>query len=227
MRILVIEDDPHTLEFIRSELAAGGDEVTTAPDGRAGLLMAATTDFDAMVVDRMLPQLDGLGVVTALRSMAIATPVIFLTALGRVDERVEGLRAGADDYLVKPFAIEELVARIGAIARRHAYKRPATTLAVHDLTLDRLSQVATRAGQRIELKPREFRLLEFLMLNAGRVVTRTMLLEAVWDFHFDPQTSLVESHVSRIRAKVDRGFDCELIHTVWGVGYRVAHESPG
>ncbi|MHB1302761.1 MAG: response regulator transcription factor [Acidiphilium sp.] len=222
MKILVVEDDPHTREFVQGELAAAGHEVATAEDGRAGLLLAATADFDVMVVDRMLPQLDGLGMVTALRSMAIATPVIFLTALGRVDERVQGLRAGGDDYLVKPFAIEELSARIDAIARRNAYKRPTTTLRVHDLVLDRLTQTASRAGTRIPLKPREFRLLEFLMLNAGKVVTRTMLLEAVWDFHFDPQTTLVESHISRIRAKVDRGYDRELIETVWGTGYRIA-----
>lgn len=221
MRVLVIEDDAHTRDFIRDELVGGGHEVVTAEDGRTGLLAAATADYDVLVVDRMMPQLDGLGMVTVLRSMAIETPIIFLTALGRVDERVRGLQAGGDDYLIKPFAIEELSARIAAIARRNARMRPVTTLRIYDLSLNRLTQTANRAGKHITLKPREFRLLEFLMLNAGKVVTRTMLLEAVWDFHFDPQTTLVESHISRIRAKIDRGFDRELIETVWNAGYRM------
>jgi two-component system OmpR family response regulator len=222
MHILLIEDDAATRTFIETELASLGHRVSVAADGRAGLLLVATDDFDVLVIDRMLPKLDGLGVITAARSMGIETPAIFLTALDRVDQRVEGLRAGGDDYLVKPFAVAELAARIEALARRAAFKPAAATLQVADLVLNRLNHTATRAARRIDLKPREFRLLEYLMLNAGKVVTRTMLLEAVWDFHFNPQTTLVESHISRIRAKVDRGFDCELIETVWGTGYRMA-----
>jgi two-component system OmpR family response regulator len=221
MQVLLIEDDPLTVEFLRNGLTAEGYQVRTAADGRQGLLDAAANNFDLLIVDRMLPALDGLSLVTGLRAMQVHTPVIFLTARGRIDDRVEGLRAGGDDYLVKPFALAELLARAGALARRRATPKPATTLQVADLELDRLTQTASRAGRRIALKPREFRLLEYLMLHAGQAVTRTMLLEAVWDFHFDPQTSLVESHISRLRAKIDKGFAHELIHTVRTSGYRL------
>jgi two-component system OmpR family response regulator len=216
MQVLVIEDDPLTVDFLCGGLTAEGYQVSFAPDGRQGLLQAASSAFDLLIVDRMLPALDGLSVVTALRAMRVHTPVIFLTARGRIDDRVEGLRAGGDDYLVKPFALAELIARAGALARRRATPKLATTLQVADLELNRLTQTASRAQRPIALKPREFRLLEYLMLHAGQVVTRTMLLEAVWDFHFDPQTSLVESHISRLRTKIDRGFAHDLIHTISG-----------
>jgi two-component system OmpR family response regulator len=212
------------VSYLRAELSAAQYHLAVATDGRAGLMLAGTEDFDVLVIDRMLPKLDGLGVVTALRTMGVQTPVLFLTALGRVDERVAGLRAGADDYLVKPFALVELTARLGALVRRRAIKPPDSMLRVADLELNRLNQTATRGQKKISLKPREFRLLEYLMLNSGRVVTRTMMLEAVWDFHFDPQTTLVESHISRIRTKIDHGFGRELIQTVRGAGYRMADE---
>jgi two-component system OmpR family response regulator len=226
MRVLIVEDDPAMRDFLAGELRGCGYEVTEAQDGRAGLMAAATDDFAVLVIDRMLPKLDGLGMVTALRSMGVQTPAIFLTALGRVDERVAGLRAGGDDYLVKPFALPELCARIEGVARRGAWKPPGATLRLADLELDLLTQSARRGAAKIALKPREFRLLEHLLRHAGQVVTRTMLLEAVWDFHFDPQTSLVESHISRLRAKIDSGFPRPLIHTVRGAGYMAADEPP-
>ena len=225
MRILVVEDDAEMRSFLCKELFASGYEIMEAEDGRQGLMLTATNDFSVLIVDRMLPKLDGVGMVTALRSMDIQTPVIFLTALGRVDERVQGLRSGADDYVVKPFATVELTARIEALARRTRLKPAKHLLRVRDLELNLLDHTATRGDRKIQLKPREFRLLEYLMKNSGKVVTRTMLLESVWDFHFDPQTTLVESHISRIRAKVDNGFACALIQTVCGAGYRMADES--
>jgi len=212
-------------DFVTTELKEAGHDVTGSADGRDGLMLAATTDFDVLVIDRILPQLDGVGVVRGLRSMAIATPIILLTALGRVDERVQGLRAGADDYLVKPFAMMELMARIDAIKRRNVFRNDQNILQVGELSLNRLTQVANRAGHKIILKPREFRLLEQLMLNAGSVLTRTMLLESVWDYHFDPQTTLVESHICRIRAKIDRGYVNGMIQTVRGAGYRISADS--
>lgn len=221
MRILIVEDDPEMRGYLSAELRGEGHDVTSADDGRAGFIAAMSDEFALLIVDRMLPKLDGLGLVTALRSAGLHTPVIFLTALGRVDERVDGLRAGADDYLVKPFAPAELFARIENISRRNARTPASPMLRVGDLELNRLSQSVTRAGKSIALKNREFRLLEYLMQNAGKVVTRTMMLEAVWDFHFDPQTSLVESHISRIRTKMDTGFSRELIQTVRGAGYRI------
>ncbi|OYV35777.1 MAG: DNA-binding response regulator [Acidocella sp. 20-61-6] len=224
-RVLVIEDDEMVRNFLQNELQAVNFSVTACADGRSGIMLATDQEFDVMVIDRMLPNIDGLGLLSALRAMGIATPVILLTALSKVSQRVEGLRAGADDYLVKPFAIEELVARIHAVIRRNDMPANTTVLRVGPLELDRLSHSATREGVKIHLNAREYRLLEYLMLNAGKVVTRTMLLEAVWDFHFDPQTTLVESHISRIRAKVDRGFGMELIKTVWGAGYRISHEA--
>lgn len=222
MRILVIEDDLDMSRFLNEELVAEGHDVSILEDGRKGLMRAVTNDFDVLIIDRMLPHLDGLGVVRALRSMQIETPVIMLTALSRVDERVRGLRAGADDYVIKPFSMVELRARIDAVKRRRKQPVNYSQLRVGDLTLDRLTHEAKRGDRKISLKPREFRLLEYLMLHAGQVVTRTMLLESVWDYHFAPQTSLVESHICRIRLKVDRGFTTELIQTVRGAGYRIS-----
>jgi len=224
MRVLIVEDDPEMRGFLGDELRREGYDITAAEDGRTGLMAAATDDFSILILDRMLPKLDGLGVVIALRSMGIETPVILLTALGRVDERVDGLRAGADDYMVKPFALSELVARIEGVARRNSWKPECGRLRVADLELNRLTRAVARGGRPIALKAREFRLLEYLMLNAGKLLTRTMLLEAVWDFHFDPQTSLVDSHISRLRAKIDTGAERGLIQTVRGAGYLIADE---
>ena len=223
MRILLIEDDPETSRFIRKGLEEAGHVVDHAGDGKQGLLLALDAEHDAVVVDRMLPGLDGLSIVRSLRAAGRATPVLVLSALGEVDDRVEGLRAGGDDYLVKPFALEELSARLEALLRRTTGSvggaGPATRLAVADLEMDLLARTVTRAGRDIELKPREFRLLEHLMRHAGQVVTRTMLLEAVWDYHFDPQTNVIDVHVSRLRRKIDRDLGPPLIHTVRGAGY--------
>ena len=224
MRILLIEDDPETSRFVRKGLEESGHVLDHAGDGKQGLLLALDADHDALVVDRMLPGLDGLSIVRSLRAAGRDTPVLVLSALGEVDDRVEGLRAGGDDYLVKPFALAELSARLEALARRRsgtadAGAAPVTRLIVADLEMDLLARSVKRAGCAIELKPREFRLLEHLMRHAGQVVTRTMLLEAVWDYHFDPQTNVIDVHVSRLRRKVDRGFDPPLIHTVRGAGY--------
>lgn len=221
MNILLIEDDSKTVEFLRAGLEPEGHAVTMAEDGRAGLMAAAGGGFDLLIVDRLLPVVDGVALVRTLRGAGISTPVLFLTALGGIDDRVEGLRAGGDDYLVKPFALAELSARVAALTRRNPVVPKATVLRIADLELDRLTQRVRRAGRRIELKPREFQLLEYLMLHSDQVVTRTMLLEAVWDFHFDPKTSVVESHISRLRAKLDRGFSQELIQTYRGSGYRI------
>ena len=223
MRILLIEDDPETSRFVRKGLEESGHVVDHAGDGKLGLLLALDADHEAVVVDRMLPGLDGLSIVRSLRAAGRDTPVLVLSALGEVDDRVEGLRAGGDDYLVKPFALAELTARLEALARRRdagaGAAAPATRLAVADLEVDLLARTVKRAGRGIELKPREFRLLEHLMRHAGQVVTRTMLLEAVWGYHFDPQTNVIDVHVSRLRRKVDRDFDPPLIHTVRGAGY--------
>ena len=224
MRILLIEDDPETSRFIRRGLEEAGHVLDHAGDGKQGLLLALDADHDALVVDRMLPGLDGLSIVRSLRAAGRDTPVLVLSALGEVDDRVEGLRAGGDDYLVKPFALAELSARLEALARRRSATAggdaaPVTRLAVADLEMDLLARTVKRAGQAIDLKPREFRLLEHLLRHAGQVVTRTMLLEAVWDYHFDPQTNVIDVHVSRLRRKVDRGFGPPLIHTVRGAGY--------
>ena len=224
MRILLIEDDPETSRFIRRGLEEAGHVLDHAGDGKRGLLLALDADHDALVVDRMLPGLDGLSIVRSLRAAGRDTPVLVLSALGEVDDRVEGLRAGGDDYLVKPFALAELSARLEALARRRSVTAggdaaPVTRLAVADLEMDLLARTVKRAGQAVELKPREFRLLEHLLRHAGQVVTRTMLLEAVWDYHFDPQTNVIDVHVSRLRRKIDRGFGPPLIHTVRGAGY--------
>jgi two-component system OmpR family response regulator len=219
MKILLIEDDRETAEFVINGLREHGHVVDHAPNGRDGLFLAAGEAYDVMIVDRMLPGLDGLGIVKTIRGAAVKTPVLFLTAMSGIDERVAGLEAGADDYLVKPFAFSELLARLGALARRPTMTAVETVLTVGDLELDLLKRSVTRAGQRIDLQPQEFKLLEYLMRHAGRVVTRTMLLEHVWGFHFDPQTTVVETHISRLRSKIDRGFDVELLHTVRKSGY--------
>jgi two-component system, OmpR family, response regulator len=219
VRILVIEDDAETAAYLRGGLEEEGHVVTVAGEGRGGLLLAATGDFEVLVVDRMLPGLDGLGIVQMLRASAVQTPVLFLTTMSGIDDRVTGLNAGADDYLVKPFAFSELAARVKALGRRPRTTAAPTVLKVADLELDLIRRTVRRGGQAIALQPREFRLLEYLMRHAGQVVTRTMLLENVWDFHFDPRTNIVESHLSRLRTKVEKGFAPELIHTVRGAGY--------
>lgn len=219
MKLLVVEDDKEAGAYLKRALKQAGHTVDHVADGREGLLLAAAESYDVIVLDRMLPKMDGLAIVRTIRASGVKTPVLLLTALGGIDDRVEGLEAGGDDYLVKPFAIAELMARVNALARRPPTQDAPTTLQVADLKLDRLARSVTRAGARIELQPREFQLLEYLMRHAGRVVTRTMLLESVWDYHFDPKTNIVETHMSRLRAKVDRGRAQELIHTVRGAGY--------
>ncbi len=219
MRVLVVEDDGEAAEYMRRGLTEGGWTVDLSADGGDGYAMAAAGSHDVLVVDRMLPRLDGLGLVERLRAEGIRTPVLFLSALGDVDERVRGLQAGGDDYLVKPFAFAELLARLDALVRRYAPGHVTTKLSVADLEMDLLARQVVRAGRRIALQPREFRLLECLMRNAGRVVTRTMLLENVWEYHFDPQTNVIDVHISRLRAKIDRGFAQPLLHTVRGAGY--------
>ena len=219
MKVLVIEDDGETAAYLVNGLREEGHVVDQAANGRDGLFLAINGGYDVMIVDRMLPGLDGLGLVKAVRAANISTPALFLSTLGGIDDRVTGLNAGGDDYLVKPFAFAELLARVNALGRRPSLSAQATMLQVGDLQMDLLKRRVVRSGRQIELQQREFRLLEYLMQNAGRVVTRTMLLEAVWDFHFDPQTTVVETHISRLRAKVDRGFDQELIRTVRGAGY--------
>jgi len=219
VKVLVIEDDPHVAGFLVKALRETGASVDHAADGKDGLFLASAASYDAMVVDRMLPGLDGLAIIRALRAAGDGTPVLVLSALGEVDHRVEGLRAGGDDYLVKPFAFSELHARIEALLRRSRTEAPSTRLQVADLELDLLARTVTRAGRPIDLQPREFRLLEYLMRHAGQVVTRTMLLEHVWDYHFDPQTNVIDVHVSRLRRKIDRDFETPLLHTVRGAGY--------
>lgn len=219
MKILVIEDDGETAAYLVNGMREEGHVVDQAANGRDGLFLAINGGYDVMIVDRMLPGLDGLGIVKAVRAANVNTPALFLSTLGGIDDRVIGLNAGGDDYLVKPFSFAELLARVNALGRRPALNAQATLLQVGDLQMDLLKRRVVRQGKQIDLQQREFRLLEYLMQNAGRVVTRTMLLEAVWDFHFDPQTTVVETHISRLRAKVDRGFDQELIRTVRGAGY--------
>ena len=221
MRILIIEDDDNTASYMAAGLDQSGHVVDRCADGRDGLFMASSGDYDVMVVDRMLPSLDGLSLVQALRAAKVTTPVLFLSALGQVDDRVKGLRAGGDDYLTKPFAFSELLARLEALSRRTAAPAVQTRLDVGDLHLDLLTRQVTRAGQTIELQPREYRLLEYLMRHAGQVVTRTMLLEGVWDYHFDPQTNVIDVHISRLRQKIDKGFERPLLHTIRGAGYAI------
>jgi two-component system OmpR family response regulator len=221
MNILIIEDDADTAAYMRKGLSEAGYTVDHAGNGRDGLFHATSGSFDAIIMDRMLPGLDGLSVLQALRAANISTPVLILSALGQVDDRVKGLKAGGDDYLSKPFAFSELLARIEALLRRRDAQSVETKLAVGDLELDLLTRQVRRAGKPIELQPRELRLLEYLMRHAGQVVTRTMLLEGVWDYHFDPQTNVIDVHISRLRQKLDKGFDRPLLHTMRGAGYSI------
>jgi two-component system, OmpR family, response regulator len=223
MKVLVIEDDPETAAFICRALGEAGHVCDHAPDGISGAALAQAGEFDVLVVDRMLPGRDGLTLVAQVREAGLRTPVLFLSALGDVEHRVEGLRAGGDDYLAKPYAASELIARVEALGRRGeaAGAAPQTVLKVGALEMDLLKRVVTREGKKIDLQPREFRLLEFLMRNAGQVVTRTMLLEKVWDYHFDPGTNVIDVHVSRLRSKLDRDFSSAMIQTVRGAGYRL------
>ena len=221
MRVLVIEDDRETAQFLQRSLRESGHAADIAGDGESGLGMAREGRYDVLIVDRMLPRRDGLSVVQALRAEGARTPVLILSALGEVDDRVKGLRAGGDDYLTKPYAYTELLARIEALARRPVPEEQTTRYTVGDLSLDRLSHKVARAGESILLQPREFRLLEYLMKHAGQVVTRTMLLENVWDYHFDPQTNVIDVHISRLRSKIDKGFSKPLLHTVRGAGYMI------
>jgi two-component system OmpR family response regulator len=220
MRILLIEDDSEAAAYMAKGLREAGHTVDTAGDGGDGLHLALTERYDVMVVDRMLPGLDGLSIIQAIRAAGNSTPVLILSALGKVDDRVRGLKAGGDDYLVKPYAFAELLARIEALERRaNPAAAPETRLRVETLEMDLLARTVSRSGREIDLQPREFRLLEYLMRHAGQVVTRTMLLENVWEYHFDPQTNLIDVHISRLRQKVDKDFDQPLIHTVRGAGY--------
>jgi len=219
MKILVIEDDQQAASYLAKGLKEAGNVVDVANDGKEGLYLAGAEHYDVMVVDRMLPGRDGLSLVQVLRAAGNDTPVLFLSALGSVDDRVKGLKAGGDDYLTKPFAFSELLARIEVLVRRRGAAQPQTRLAVADLELDLLSRSVKRAGKAIELLPREFALLEYMMRNAGSVVTRTMMLENVWDYHFDPQTNVIDVHIARLRQKIDKDFPTPLIHTVRGAGY--------
>jgi two-component system OmpR family response regulator len=219
MKILVMEDDRQTADYLQQGLRQEGHVVEVARDGRDGLFLATSERFDVLIIDRMLPGMDGLAIVKALRATGVKIPILFLTTLGGIDDRVDGLEAGGDDYLVKPFAFAELVARIGALSRRVPMAEPETVLAVADLEMDLLKRRVMRGGKEIDLTPVEFKLLETLMRNLDRVVTRTMLLEEVWGFHFDPRTNVVETHISRLRSKIDKGYDTELIHTARGSGY--------
>jgi two-component system OmpR family response regulator len=225
MRALLIEDDDQLAGYLQKALVEVGMVVDRAADGRDGLFMAAGEPYDVLIVDRMLPHLDGLSILRTLRASGNQVPVLVLSALGEVDDRVQGLRAGGDDYLVKPFAFSELHARLEALLRRGSAEAPQTRLNVCDLEMDLLSRHVSRAGKAIELQPREFRLLEYLMRHSGQVVTRTMLLENVWDYHFDPQTNVIDVHISRLRAKIDREFDPPLLNTVRGAGYMLRDTS--
>ena len=219
MHILLIEDDLEAAGFVQKGLRESGHIVDHAVNGEQGLEMALAGQFDVMVVDRMLPQRDGLSIVSHLRQAGIHTPVLFLSALGEVEDRVDGLNAGGDDYLTKPFAFAELLARIEALTRRGTNENISTVLELADLEVDLLSRRVTRQGQLIELQPREFKLLEYMLRHAGQVVTRTMLLENVWEYHFDPQTNVIDVHISRLRAKLDKDFSPPLLQTVRGAGY--------
>jgi two-component system OmpR family response regulator len=222
MKVLLVEDDAETHAYVKRGLEQHGHGVDAATSGRDGLFLALGSAYDVMILDRMLPGLDGLAMVKTLRSAGNLTPVLFLTAVSAVGDRVEGLEAGADDYLIKPFSFAELLARMNALGRRPPLAAPVeTVLRTADLEMDLITRTVRRAGREIELQPREFRLLEYLLRNAGRVLTRTMLLEHVWEFHFDPKTNIVETHMSRLRAKIDKGFDSELLETVRGSGYRL------
>jgi len=226
MRILIIEDDETAASYLIRALKEAGHLCDLYGDGDAGLDAALAGEHEVMIIDRMLPGRDGISIIETLRREGIKTPVLVLSALGGVDDRVTGLRAGGDDYLTKPYAMSELLARVEALARRPAPEEAETRYAVGDLVLDRLGHKVTRAGTPVPLQPREYRLLEYLMKHAGQVVTRTMLLENVWDYHFDPQTNVIDVHISRLRAKIDKGQDRPLLHTVRGAGYMVSETGP-
>jgi two-component system OmpR family response regulator len=221
MRILIVEDDTEAANYLAKALREAGHVIDHAADGETGYELASSAPYDVLVVDRMLPRRDGLSMISGLRADGNHTPVLVLSALGQVDDRVTGLRAGGDDYLPKPYAFSELLARVEALGRRPRQQDVDTSYTVGDLTLDRLTHTVTRSGRDIPLQPREFKLLEYLMQNAGQVVTRTMLLEHVWEYHFDPQTNVIDVHVSRLRAKIDKDFDRPLLHTVRGAGYTI------
>ncbi len=221
MRLLIIEDDADAADYLVKAFREVGHIADHAADGDEGLALALEGGYDVLIVDRMLPKRDGLSVIGALRAKQIETPVLILSALGQVDDRVKGLRAGGDDYLPKPYSFSELLARIEVLARRRGGRNEDTVYRVGDLELDRLSHRVSRGETEIVLQPREFRLLEYLMRHAGQVVTRTMLLENVWDYHFDPQTNVIDVHISRLRSKIDKGFTQPLLHTVRGAGYMI------
>ena len=221
MKILIVEDDQPAAEVMARGLLDAGHTSTLCPDGLAGLEAARKGSFDVMIVDRMMPCLDGVGLVETLRRDGDETPVLFLSALGEIDDRVAGLRAGADDYLVKPYAFAELIARVEALSRRRETGSVLTYLTVGDLEMDLIGRKVQRAGREIDLQPREFQLLEFLMRHAGQAVTRTMLLEKVWEYHFDPQTNVIDVHISRLRSKIDKGFEHPMLETIRGAGYRL------
>ena len=221
MRILIIEDDLDAADAMSRGLIEAGFETEQAGDGEAGLKAAQKGGFDVLVVDRMMPKMDGVAVVETLRREGDQTPVLFLSALGEVGDRVDGLKAGGDDYLVKPYAFPELIARVEALSRRRETGSVSTCIKVGDLEMDLLGRTVHRAGQEIDLQPREFQLLEYLMRHAGQSVTRTMLLEKVWDYHFDPQTNVIDVHISRLRSKIDKGFQRQMLQTVRGAGYRL------
>lgn len=225
-KVLVIEDDERLADYVGSGLSELGYTVDRADNGRDGLFLATDSQFDAIILDRMLPGMDGLSVLKAMRAGGVETPVIVLSALGSTDDRVAGLTAGADDYLGKPFSFAELLARVQAVQRRFSggQQAPQTVLRCGDLELDRMTRQVRRGERKIPLQPREFRLIEYLLLHSGELVTRTMLLEAVWDYHFDPGTNVIDVHISRLRRKIDDGEARPLLHTVRGAGYRLAAE---
>ena len=221
MRLLIIEDDRDAADYLVKAFREVGHVADHAADGDDGLAMALDEQYDVLIIDRMLPKRDGLSVIGTLRNKGVETPALILSALGQVDDRVRGLRAGGDDYLPKPYSFSELLARVEVLARRRSGRSEETVYRVADLELDRLSHRVTRGESEIVLQPREFRLLEYLMKHAGQVVTRTMLLENVWDYHFDPQTNIIDVHISRLRSKIDKGFAQPLLHTVRGAGYMI------
>jgi two-component system OmpR family response regulator len=221
MRLLIVEDDRDAADYIGRAFREVGHVADQAPDGEEGLALASDRQYDVLIIDRMLPKRDGLSLIGELRAKGVETPVLILSALGQVDDRVKGLRAGGDDYLPKPYSFSELLARVEALARRRGGRGEEMVYRVADLELDRLSHRVARGKEEIALQPREFRLLEYLMKHAGQVVTRTMLLENVWDYHFDPQTNVIDVHISRLRSKIDKGFAQPLLHTIRGAGYMI------
>ena len=221
MRLLVVEDDRDAADYLVKAFHEVGHIADAATDGEDGLAMATDGQYDVLIIDRMLPKLDGLTLIGNLRTKGNETPVLILSALGQVDDRVKGLRAGGDDYLPKPYSFSELLARVEVLSRRRGGRGEETVLRVGDLSLDRMSREVRRGEEEITLQPREFRLLEYLMKHAGQVVTRTMLLENVWDYHFDPQTNVIDVHISRLRSKIDKGFSQPLLHTIRGAGYMI------